>query len=114
MFLGACFEKGKAPILLMEYCPGGNLERKLCKLTAAGNRLKPSVALSYTLELALGMNFLHKCNPQVGKNSEITRCKISTISFVVHRDLKPSNILLTRSNQIKITDFGLVSFLFKP
>lgn len=49
--------------------------------------------LRFISELALGMNFLHNCNPPV-----------------IHRDLKPSNILLDQHENIKITDFGLAKY----
>lgn len=68
MLLGACFEPEMAPIFLMEFCAGGNMEKKLCKLQAANTRLKSKVAMSYILDIALAMNFLHKCDPQISKN----------------------------------------------
>lgn len=94
LFLGACFQVGRPPILLIEYCHGGNLESKLIKHTANATKMKISEALEHTLDLAVGLNFLHKCKPPV-----------------IHRDLKPSNILITRDNRIKITDFGLSKFV---
>lgn len=92
MFLGACFTHSP-PILLMEYCGGGNLEKRLIDATHK-IKLSRKVKVRFTHELALGMNFLHSCSTPV-----------------VHRDLKPSNILLTTDNRLKITDFGLSKFI---
>eukprot|EP00924_Labyrinthula_sp_SR-Ha-C_P011957 maker-scaffold_26-snap-gene-0.1-mRNA-1 protein AED:0.01 eAED:0.01 QI:532/1/1/1/1/1/2/196/334 len=96
MFLGASFEPKKPPVLLMEYCGGGNLERKLVVLSAQAAKLKKRKALQYSLDLSLAINFLHKCKP-----------------LIVHRDLKPSNILLTEGGKLKVTDFGLSKFIPK-
>lgn len=96
MFLGACFQVGEAPILLIEFCAGGNLERLLIRHTANATRVKPKESLRIASELAIGLNFLHQCKPPV-----------------VHRDLKPANILLTSDNRVKITDFGLSKFIAK-
>jgi serine/threonine protein kinase len=46
--------------------------------------------ISYAQQLALGMNYLHKCTPPV-----------------IHRDLKPANLLIDGSGALKISDFGL-------
>mmetsp|Transcript_5344 Transcript_5344/g.6229 ORF Transcript_5344/g.6229 Transcript_5344/m.6229 type:complete len:319 (-) Transcript_5344:1501-2457(-) len=96
MFLGACFQVGEAPVLLIEFCSGGNLERLLIRHTANATKVKMKDAIKISSELAIGLNFLHQCKPPV-----------------VHRDLKPANILLTSDNRVKITDFGLSKFIAK-
>ena len=49
----------------------------------------------YTIELILGLEFLHKNN-------------------MIYRDLKPENILMDSNGHIKISDFGLSKILDKP
>ncbi|CAB9501296.1 Mitogen-activated protein kinase HOG1 (Fragment) [Seminavis robusta] len=55
-----------------------------------GTRLAKKSAISYALQLARGMNYLHTCKPPV-----------------IHRDLKPANLLLDHTGVLKISDFGL-------
>lgn len=97
MFFGACFQVSP-PVILLEYCAGGNLESKLVKAYGEGarqvDRLTMHQKWKYAHELALGMTFLHKC----------------TIP-IIHRDLKPSNVLISSEDTIKITDFGLAKFV---
>ncbi|KAK1965650.1 kinase-like protein [Colletotrichum sublineola] len=50
--------------------------------------LDPTLAWSYSIQILRGLQFLHDVK-------------------IVHRDLKPHNILLSSSNCLKITDFGL-------
>lgn len=67
--------------LLFEYCAGGNLNDRLqCSSSKEQN-------LRWMIQIADGIDHLHSNN-------------------IVHRDLKPDNILLTRSEHIKIGDFG--------
>ena len=49
----------------------------------------------YTIELILGLEFLHKNN-------------------MIYRDLKPENILMDSNGHIKISDFGLSKILDSP
>lgn len=93
LFLGASFESFP-PILIMEYCMGGTLEERIVRFASEGKAMPRKEMRKYTVELALGMNFLHGCDPAI-----------------VHRDLKPSNILLTGDGNLKITDFGLSKFI---
>eukprot|EP00388_Colpodella_angusta_P027190 GDKK01008568.1.p1 GENE.GDKK01008568.1~~GDKK01008568.1.p1 ORF type:complete len:399 (-),score=93.95 GDKK01008568.1:89-1285(-) len=70
--------------LVLEYCPGGNLQQ----LIARCRRLKESVARLYCAEVLLALEFLHHRK-------------------VVYRDLKPENIVLDAQGHVKLTDFGL-------
>jgi len=97
MFFGACFQLSP-PVILLEYCSGGNLETRIIRAYQEGARqadkITPYQKWKYAHELALGMTFLHKC----------------TIP-IIHRDLKPSNVLISAEDTIKITDFGLAKFV---
>lgn len=92
LFLGACFEV-TPPLLLMEYAPGGTLEQYLKNKAEKHQHLNRKTKLRFIREIALGMNFLHKCTPPV-----------------IHRDFKPSNVLLDQDEVVKITDFALARF----
>lgn len=99
MFFGACFQLSP-PVLLLEYCSRGNLETRIIRAYSQANDVKSHERISayqrwkYASDLALGMNFLHKC-------------KIP----IIHRDLKPSNVLISNEDTVKLTDFGLAKFV---
>jgi eukaryotic-like serine/threonine-protein kinase len=80
-------EYGGLPFFSLEYCDGGNLDRKL-----SGTPLPPKEAASLARTLARAMQAAHE-------------------KGVVHRDLKPANVLLTADGEPKITDFGLAKRL---
>mmetsp|Transcript_27340 Transcript_27340/g.49184 ORF Transcript_27340/g.49184 Transcript_27340/m.49184 type:complete len:210 (+) Transcript_27340:2212-2841(+) len=71
-------------VLVMEYCPGGDLSKMIFKT----KRLDEWSALYYVCELILALEELHEHN-------------------VIYRDLKPENILFDCEGHAKITDFGL-------
>ncbi len=71
---------GGNPYIIMEYCPGGDLEPLLGK---AGVRTTPICQ-----DILVGLNALH----ERGK---------------VHRDLKPENVLFKQNGKAALTDFGI-------
>jgi len=62
-----------------------------------GTRLVRKTSISYAIQLARGMNYLHTCKPPI-----------------VHRDLKPANLLLDHTGVLKISDFGLAKVRADP
>jgi WD40 repeat protein len=75
------------PFLVLEYCAGGSLSRKL-----EGRPLPAGEAARLTESLARALEAAHQ-------------------KQIIHRDLKPQNILLGESGEAKITDFGLAKRL---
>jgi serine/threonine protein kinase len=75
------------PFLVYEYVDGGNLA-DLVLSQASGKGLSPRTALHLVTQIAQALHFAHR-------------------QGLVHRDLKPSNVLLTRSRDIKLVDFGI-------
>ncbi|KAJ1699522.1 hypothetical protein LUZ63_008034 [Rhynchospora breviuscula] len=86
-FLGAVTER-KPLMLVTEFLRGGDLHQYLKEKGA----ISPAKAITYALDIARGMAYLHK-EPNV----------------IIHRDLKPRNILLVNStaDHLKVGDFGL-------
>ena len=81
-FIGAC-QKPRVWCIVTEYIREGSLRTSLAKNRAPSLRL----ALRYALDIARGMEYLHKFN-------------------VIHRDLKSDNLLMA-AKSIKIADFGV-------
>jgi serine/threonine protein kinase len=75
------------PFFSLEYCPGGNLDRKL-----SGQPLAPPEATRLVEALARAVQAAHD-------------------QAVIHRDLKPSNVLLAADGTPKVSDFGLAKRL---
>ena len=74
--------------IAMELVDGPDLAALLRSLAERGQRVPVSAALHIAMEMAKGIDFAHRHG-------------------VVHRDVSPSNILLTRSGEVKIADFGI-------
>lgn len=72
-----------SPVLVMEWVDGEPLSRRLAR-----GRLARAEAATLALQIAEALAYAHE-------------------QGVVHRDVTPANILITRSGQVKLTDFGL-------
>lgn len=70
--------------IIMEWCNNGTLAQKLHDTHPI---ISPSNLCDFAQAIASGMKYLHSKN-------------------IIHRDLKPTNILLTRTYELKISDFG--------
>ena len=73
-------------MLLMEYCPGGNLHELLVKEGTPG--LERVVVLKACTEILLALDFLHSRG-------------------IIFRDLKCENVILSANRTCRLTDFGL-------
>ena len=84
------YEVGEAisgPFFSMEWITGGSLDEKI-----AGASYTADDAANLVKTLAETMEYAHK-------------------KGIIHRDLKPANVLLTETEQVKITDFGLAKIM---
>src|SRR5260370_12185208 len=73
-----------APLLVMEDAPNGNLRQRHPK----GTRLALDTILTYVRQIADALQFAHD-------------------QKLVHRDIKPENMLLGRSDEVLLSDFGI-------
>ena len=74
------------PYLVMEYLPGGTLKERL------GKPMLPAEAARLLVPIARALAYAHQ-------------------EHIIHRDVKPANILITRSGEPMLTDFGIAKIL---
>ncbi|MCB2154526.1 molecular chaperone DnaK [bacterium] len=82
------FESDNKRFLSMEYIEGTDLKRILAERTS----LTEEMILYYFLQICDALSYAHRLG-------------------IVHRDIKPANIMITNSNAVKITDFGIAKIL---
>ena len=70
--------------IVLEYCPGGDLEKRITK----GERLSENDKVNFASQIASAIEVCHSQN-------------------IAHRDLKTSNILFDAYGRCKVADFGL-------
>ena len=74
------------PYLVMEYLPGGTLKQRM------GHPMAAADAARLLAPIARALAYAHHDN-------------------IIHRDVKPANILITRSGEPMLTDFGIAKIL---
>ncbi|MFF9274426.1 Stk1 family PASTA domain-containing Ser/Thr kinase [Streptomyces griseosporeus] len=72
------------PYIVMEYVDGSTLR----ELLHSGRKLLPERAMEMTIGILQGLEYAHR-------------------NGIVHRDIKPANVMLTRTGQVKVMDFGI-------
>lgn len=85
------FEKSKSPFIVMEYCAGGSLGRKL---RAASQAFDPKEAALLMINIAGAVHHIH----EFGAAKQLTAR--------IHCDLKPENILFDDHGNPRVADFG--------
>ncbi|WP_170156808.1 serine/threonine-protein kinase [Roseimicrobium gellanilyticum] len=75
--------------VVMEYVEGANLHQII-----RGDGLEPRQALDLVVQICEALEYAHS-------------------QGVIHRDIKPANVLVSRSGQAKLADFGLAKFIQK-
>mmetsp|Transcript_9001 Transcript_9001/g.23573 ORF Transcript_9001/g.23573 Transcript_9001/m.23573 type:complete len:557 (-) Transcript_9001:772-2442(-) len=90
MNLSSAFQTNKNLYLVLEFCPGGDLERYLRR--CAAGRMGEREARIMLAEVLLALCSLHK-------------------NGIVHRDIKPENIMISAGGHVCVGDFGLSKVL---
>ncbi|MFE2735955.1 Stk1 family PASTA domain-containing Ser/Thr kinase [Streptomyces sp. NPDC059349] len=72
------------PYIVMEYVDGSTLR----ELLHSGRKLLPERAMEMTIGILQALEYSHRAG-------------------IVHRDIKPANVMLTRTGQVKVMDFGI-------
>lgn len=81
-------EFDRRAFIVMEFVSGKPLRTKIERY----KRMSQETCLRYIRQICLGLTALHNLP-----------------SPVVHRDLKPENVLLTKTDEVRIVDFGLAA-----
>ncbi len=76
--------EGSTPFLVMDYAPNGTL----CQRHPRGTKVPLPTVIGYVTQIASALHYAH--NEQL-----------------IHRDVKPENMLISRHNQILLSDFGI-------
>ncbi|MFF3722666.1 Stk1 family PASTA domain-containing Ser/Thr kinase [Streptomyces erythrochromogenes] len=72
------------PYIVMEYVDGSTLR----ELLHSGRKLLPERTLEMCIGILQALEYSHRAG-------------------IVHRDIKPANVMLTRTGQVKVMDFGI-------
>lgn len=72
------------PYIVMEYVEGETLKEKLQR----EKKLRPSDAIGIVLKVVEALDYAH-------------------LKGIIHRDLKPANILISKSGEVKVMDYGI-------
>jgi serine/threonine protein kinase len=82
--------------IVMEYLPGGDLRTLLKKAKRRGKRFSPASAIHICREVLSALAYAHVKRDLDGNPLRL-----------IHRDVSPSNILVSRTGEVKLTDFGI-------
>jgi eukaryotic-like serine/threonine-protein kinase len=77
--------------IAMEYVPRGTLKERINR----DGVLDPGVAVAVALQIADALSAAHE-------------------NGVIHRDIKPQNVLMTKTGDVKVTDFGIARAVSSP
>jgi serine/threonine protein kinase len=90
-------EDGGELFMVMEYVDGVSCAKLLRAVAARGQRFPVSVALYVAREVLSALAFAHDAWDENGRPLGI-----------VHRDVSPGNVLIARTGEVKLTDFGIM------
>ncbi|XP_071535766.1 serine/threonine-protein kinase Nek11-like isoform X2 [Panulirus ornatus] len=78
--------------LVMEYADGGDLSLRVKETRKRGELMDEEDILYWFVQVVFAVQYLH-------------------VNNILHRDLKTQNVFLTKTNLVKVGDFGIARFL---
>ncbi|HLG19486.1 MAG TPA: bifunctional serine/threonine-protein kinase/formylglycine-generating enzyme family protein [Bdellovibrionota bacterium] len=88
--------------MAMEFIDGPNLKNLLQRTLKDKGRLPRELAVYIVMQIARALDYAHQ-----------VRIDGNEVLNLVHRDVSPQNILVSRSGEVKITDFGIAKSAIK-
>ncbi len=82
--------------IVMEYVEGKTISQMMKRLQTRGLMMPTPVAVALCIEVANGLDFMHRKTDEFGNPLNI-----------IHRDISPQNLILSNSGTVKIIDFGI-------
>ena len=87
---------GKTYFIAMEYIDGADLFKIMRRLSERDHDVPIDVAAYIAHEICTGLDYAHRKRDEQGRPLGI-----------IHRDISPQNILVSKSGEVKIVDFGI-------
>ena len=87
---------GEDYYLAMEYVDGWTLDTLVRNCRNAGKSVPPHVVIQFAMHICRGLDYAHSLVAKDGAPMNL-----------VHRDLKPANVIVSRTGEAKIMDFGI-------
>ncbi|NVB37007.1 serine/threonine protein kinase [Pseudenhygromyxa sp. WMMC2535] len=81
--------------MVMEWVDGLNLSELCAKLRESGEQLSDTMSAFVIGEVLKGLAYAHELHVE------------GEIRTIVHRDISPQNVMISRSGEVKIMDFGI-------
>lgn len=82
--------------IVMEYVEGKTISQIMKRLRSLGQEMSIPAAVYLCLEIAKGLDYMHRKTDDEGHELHI-----------VHRDISPQNVILSTAGTVKIIDFGI-------
>lgn len=91
-YKGSFIDKFRFLCIVMDYADGGDLYKQITQQKKQGSLFSEDQIMEWFVQICLAIKYIHD-------------------KKILHRDLKTQNIFLTKSNHIKLGDFGIARVL---